>query len=189
MPGPSDADTRGQLRLISEIADLFHQARIRFWLRGSWALDFLIGRITRTHSDIDLVTWRRHAGRVQRLLEDAGYRVATVTELAATHFSKDGRDIGVAFIKKDDGGHIVTPGREFWPWPPFPNTLRVLEGVACRTMSAEALLEEKEHYKKYSGRALRPKDIESLRVLRSMLSSTPRGARPAAPRRRRVAGT
>ena len=45
-----------QLRLIAEIEGVLRSARIRFWLRGGWALDFLIGRITRQHSDIDLVT-------------------------------------------------------------------------------------------------------------------------------------
>lgn len=127
-----------QLRLIAEIESALGSARIRFWLRGGWALDFLIGRITRQHSDIDLVTWRRHASRIERLLVEAGYRVATVTELAAIHFDKSGQDIGIAFIAKDEDGTIVTPGREFWPWPEgaFPATEMRLEGITCRTMSA-----------------------------------------------------
>ena len=163
-----DADTRTQLELISEIADLFRRARIRFWLRGGWALDFPVGWVTRTHSDIDLVTWRRHAGRVQRMLLASGYEVATVTDQAAIHFAKNRQDVAFAFIKKDERGRIVTPGREFWPWPPFPDTVRSLNGIACRTMSVAALLEEKENYEKHSGRPLRPKDRESIRALRSL---------------------
>ncbi len=165
-----DADTRAQLKLISEIADLFRRAKIRFWLRGGWALDFLIGEVTRTHSDIDLVTWRRHAGRIRRMLQASGYDIATVTNQAAIHFAKNGQDVGIAFIKKDEQGRFVTPGREFWPWPPFPDALKTLNGIACRTMSAAALLEEKENYEKYSGRTLRPKDQESIRTLRSLRS-------------------
>ena len=165
------ADTRAQLKLISEIADLFKRARFRFWLRGGWALDFLIGRVTRTHSDIDLVTWRRHAGRVQQMLRASGYEVATVTEQAAIHFAKHDQDVAFAFIKRDEQGRIVTPGREFWPWPPFPDALRSLDGIACRTMSVAALLEEKENYKKHSGRPLRPKDKDSIRALRSLRSA------------------
>lgn len=163
-----DADTRTQFELISEITDLFRRARIRFWLRGGWALDFLIGRVTRTHSDIDLVTWRRHAGRIQRMLLASGYEVAAVTDQAAIHFAKNGQDIAFAFIKREKQGRIVTPGREFWPWPPFPDTVRTLKGIACRTMSVAALLEEKENYEKYSSRPLRPKDKESIRTLRSL---------------------
>lgn len=165
-----DADTRTQFELISEITDLFRRARIRFWLRGGWALDFLIGRVTRRHSDVDLVTWRRHADRIQRMLLASGYEVATVTDQAAIHFAKNGQDVAFAFIMRDERGRIVTPGREFWPWPPFPEALRTLNGIACRTMSAAALLEEKENYEKYSGRTLRPKDRESIRALRSLRS-------------------
>ncbi len=163
-----DADTRAQLKLISEIADLFRRARFRFWLRGGWALDFLIGEVTRKHSDIDLVTWSRHTGRIRRMLEASGYEVATITDLAAIHFEKEGQDVGIAFIKRDGEGLFVTPGREFWPWPPFPSTPKTLEGIACRTMSAAALLEEKENYEKHSGRPLRPKDRESISALRSL---------------------
>ncbi|MCH7697858.1 MAG: hypothetical protein IH865_02815 [Chloroflexi bacterium] len=163
-----DADTRTQFELISEITDLFRRARIRFWLRGGWALDFLIGRVTRTHSDIDLVTWRRHAGRIQRMLLTSGYEVAAVTDQAAIHFAKNGQDIAFAFIKRKKQGRIVTPGREFWPWPPFPDTVRTLKGIACRTMSVAALLEEKENYEKHSGRPLRSKDKASIRALRSL---------------------
>ena len=160
-----------QLRLIAEIESVLRSARIRFWLRGGWALDFLIGRVTRQHSDIDLVTWRRHASRIERLLLEAGYRVATVTDLAAIHFEKSGQDIGIAFIANDEDGRIVTPGREFWPWPQgaFPAAEMRLEGIICRTMSAAALLEEKENYEKHSGRALRPKDVETIAVLRSLV--------------------
>ena len=164
-----DANTRTQFKLISEIARQCKRARMRFWLRGGWALDFLIGRVTRSHSDIDLVTWRRHAGRIESLLLDAGYEVATITDEAAIHFTKADQDIGIAFIKKDEEGRFVTPGREFWPWPSFPQALRTLDGVACRTMSVEALLEEKVNYEKYSRRAPRPKDLKSIETLRSLL--------------------
>ena len=164
-----DADTRTQFKLISEIARLCKSARMRFWLRGGWALDFLIGSVTRSHSDIDLVTWRRHADRIESTLLAAGYRVATVTDQAAIHFTKADQDIGIAFIKKDQEGRFVTPGREFWPWPSFPQALRTLDGVACRTMSVAALLEEKVNYEKYSKRPPRPKDLASIQTLRSLV--------------------
>ncbi len=43
-----------QLELIEEFALLAADAGIECWLRGGWALDFLVGRITRSHEDIDL---------------------------------------------------------------------------------------------------------------------------------------
>jgi hypothetical protein len=56
-----------QLELIEEIGSLLDRAAIRFWLRGGWALDFHLGRATRRHADVDLVTWLRHRARIRRL--------------------------------------------------------------------------------------------------------------------------
>ncbi len=168
-----DAPTRTQFKLIAELAGLLANAHIRFWLRGGWALDFRIGEITRSHADIDVVTWSRHRTRLRHLLEGRGYHVDRVVESAAIHFAKRGQDIGAAFIVKDPTGQIVTPDREFWPWPPdaFPTQPTRLRNVTCRAMSLEALLEEKENYQRYARRALRSKDRESIRVLRSLLPS------------------
>ncbi|MDI7742960.1 hypothetical protein QMK38_13235 [Lysinibacillus fusiformis] len=30
---------------------------MKFWLQGSRAIDFLLGKVTCLHDDIDLVTW------------------------------------------------------------------------------------------------------------------------------------
>ena len=46
-----------QFRLLAEIARTLDEAGIAFWLRGGWALDFLVGRIRHDHADIDLVAW------------------------------------------------------------------------------------------------------------------------------------
>ncbi len=166
-----DADTATQFRLLRELAKLFGQARMRFWLRGGWALDFWLGKTTRPHSDIDIVSWSRHATRIRQLLEAHDYRVVRVTDSAAIHFSKYDQDVGVAFIVGDKQGRTVTPGREFWPWPDgtFRDRRRSLRGVACRVMSVESLLEEKEGYERHTRRPLRVKDLESIRILRSLL--------------------
>ena len=47
MEAPSDPRTRAQLALIGELGARLAGARVRFWPRGGWALDFLIGRSTR----------------------------------------------------------------------------------------------------------------------------------------------
>jgi hypothetical protein len=71
----ANATIRVQLELLSEISLVLPRARISFWLRGGWALDFLLGQITRVHADIDLVAWRRHAGRIHSLLTSVGYDI------------------------------------------------------------------------------------------------------------------
>ena len=110
-----DNQATTQLRLIAEIESVLRSARIRFWLRGGWALDFLIGRVTRQHSDIDLVTWRRHASRIERLLVEAGYRVATVTDLAAIRHLAVSSKNTLRGDNEDQVGHSI--GRHVYSVP------------------------------------------------------------------------
>ena len=166
-----DKNTRIQLALLREIAQLLGRARVRFWLRGGWALDFHAGRVTRDHGDIDLVARFRRRSRIRKLLEENGYRVVRVADFASIHFSKRGQDVAVAFINTDEMARTITPGREFWPWPDdaFTNRRHTLHGITCRAMSLESLFEEKENYERYSGRPLRAKDLVSIELLRSLL--------------------
>lgn len=168
-----DNDTKLQFGLIQEIAAILGQARIRIWLRGGWALDFLQGEITRSHADIDLVTWKRHAGRVRELLSSHGYHPLKATNPAAQiNFSKDGQKVGVVFIMRERRGRIITQGFEHWPWPrgAFTDLSARIGSVVCRVINPVALAEEKEKYFHHTGRRLRPKDRESLRRLRQLLS-------------------
>jgi len=173
-----DRNARVQLALLRELAQLLGRARVRFWLRGGWALDFHAGRITSDHGDIDLVARFGQRSRIRKLLEENGYRVVQLGELASIHFSKRGQDIGLAFIRTDQMARTITPGREFWIWPDdaFSNRRHTLHGISCRAMSIASLLEEKESYERYSGRPLREKDFVSMKLLRSLLSP-PKGAR------------
>jgi hypothetical protein len=63
-----------QLALIAEFVALCQEASIQCWLRGGWAMDFFLGRVTREHEDIDLFVWAKDAGTLARELEQAGFR-------------------------------------------------------------------------------------------------------------------
>ncbi|MGA3599369.1 nucleotidyltransferase domain-containing protein [Lysinibacillus agricola] len=52
-----DARTVSQLKVLSEISAITERLEIEFWLRGGWAIDFLLGKITRSHEDIDLTSF------------------------------------------------------------------------------------------------------------------------------------
>ena len=173
-----DRNTQIQLALLRELAQLLGRARVRFWLRSGWALEFHAGRIKRDHGDIDLVARIRQRSRIRKLLEENGYRVVRLADLASIHFSKRGQVITLAFIWTDRMARAVGPGREFWPWPydAFSNLLHTLHGIACRAMSVESQLGEKENYERYSGRPLREKDLVSLKLRRSLLSLPPQSA-------------
>lgn len=43
-----------QLELVGDLVSAVEAAGARIWLRGGWAMDFFVGRVTRDHADIDL---------------------------------------------------------------------------------------------------------------------------------------
>ena len=87
-----DPSTTVQLSLIRELTALLRGARIPYWLFGGWAVDFLIGEITRPHSDIDLILWRRDFLAFRQILRESGY-----TELP----SPSGPELDARFRKQD----------------------------------------------------------------------------------------
>lgn len=107
-----------QLAVLREIVSLLRRARIPYWVRGGWAVDFLIGRARPRHEDIDLVTWSRHAARLRRLLEDVSYQLAPTPQPVRQYdFVKNGVDVSFVFIRRDADGVIRSPGSPEWRWP------------------------------------------------------------------------
>ena len=47
--------------------------RVDFWLAGGWGVDFHLGRVTRSHSDIDIAANAGDADVIADLLFAAGY--------------------------------------------------------------------------------------------------------------------
>jgi hypothetical protein len=136
--------TEEQLRLLDELATIFASERIRAWLRGGWALDLLIGRVTRLHSDIDLVTWMRCRNRAHRVLSARGFRVARVLPVQ-TDLVKRGTWVSIVFVARDEDGRVVTPGIPQWIWrsDALPDRKRVLHGLSWRVVGPEQLLYER----------------------------------------------
>jgi len=83
---------------------------------------------------------------------------------------KEGVEVNFALIEQGKEGKVVTRGWEHWPWPEgaFPNDLFEFNGLRCRAMTIDALVEEKKNYRQFTGRPLRPKDRESLEILRGL---------------------
>lgn len=174
--GGRDRATLVQLELIREIVNACRRARIRVWLRGGWALDFHLGRLTRAHDDVDLVTWLRHRVRVRVLMLALGYaEIPTV----APHlkFRKRGQEVGVVFVQSAGKGRVRGVPTD-WGWiaGALLRTPRSLDGVACRVVSPRQLLAEKLRYERNTRRPLRPKDQDSIRALRELLRRPKGGA-------------
>lgn len=82
---------------------------------------------------------------------------------------KHGEEVSFLFIARDQG-QIVVPGYAAWPFDSraFPAAPKTLAGVSCRVVSVQELLHDKLHHQEWSGRPLRPKDRESIELLRSL---------------------
>lgn len=161
-----------QLAVLREIVSLLRRARIPYWVRGGWAVDFLIGRARPRHEDIDLVTWSRHAARLRRLLEDVSYQLAPTPQPVRQYdFVKNGVDVSFVFIRRDADGVIRSPGSPEWRWPDdaLAHAPCTLMGIRARPLPAHLLLAEKLGYEKAMGRPFRTKDHESIRLLREIV--------------------
>ena len=82
-----------QLDLLRQVDALLRPVDIKFWLRGGWAIDFLLGRLTRSHSDIDIVAWEETASQLRHCFEEAGFLFTRDTGVQF-YFSKSGFSTG-----------------------------------------------------------------------------------------------
>jgi hypothetical protein len=121
------------------------------WLAGGLAADFHVGRWTRDHEDIDLLTYEEHR---KVLSEELGVLGFTQTQAHGwiTHWKRDQADIKVSVayerrvdqttgdlvIRPDDAGDELIQG--IYPGVSGnldPTRYRTLEGVEFRVVSAE----------------------------------------------------
>lgn len=165
MPSAANQTSERQLRLIGEIAELLGGANVGFWLSGGWAVDFHAGRITRPHSDIDIIADLEDRPGLERLLEGAGL-AAVGQRPGMAWFERDGLRLEVTFISRSGDGW-VTPGYEDWPWSPgsFPATAVSFSGVSVRAVSVAGLLDMKRGFSERLGRPHRSYDSADIEVL------------------------
>jgi hypothetical protein len=122
------------------------------WLAGGLAADFYVGRWTRDHHDIDLVSFEDDRAALTNDFEGSGFS-QTADEGWITRWTRTGREVGevsLAFMRRvsDDTGELVirpehsrggdvVPG--IYPGVPGnlgPDNFRTLEGVSFRLVSA-----------------------------------------------------
>ncbi|MHC0038248.1 nucleotidyltransferase domain-containing protein [Pseudoneobacillus sp. C159] len=161
-----------QLRILKELSDLLQSQGVTFWLRGGWAIDFHIGKITREHSDLDLVTLTSNRETLEQLLVATGYQLIPIGKFQ-TDFLKNNVDISLVFVNLTEDGRIIANGFPDWEWQ--RNALQAeplrLEGITAHVLSLEQLLEEKLVYEEGTGRKLRAKDLKSIEILRGMIAN------------------
>ena len=155
-----------QLVRLRELVGVLDAARARFWLIGGWGVDFLLGRVTRSHGDVDAVAWLRSRDRLRRALTEGGYRVGSEDE-RVINFVKGGQVATFLFLTRDADGRVAISGMPTWPWPEdaLEERRRRLEGIACRVVGPRAMLALKESHP----RSPRKSDREAIVALRALL--------------------
>ena len=169
-----DHNARLQLEIIDEVHRCLHAESIPHWLDGGWALDFLLGRVTRPHSDVDWLIWKKDAERVAALLQARAYRPQTVRH-PEEHigFWKEEQYLSFTLNQLDANGRVVTAGRwTDWPYPDgaFSGPDGRIEDRHCPVLSAAGQLDVRENFHKHpAGAPRREVDEWAIKALRRLL--------------------
>lgn len=160
------------LKILSEINTICLNLKFHIWLRGGWAIDFLLGKVTREHSDIDLVTLIQYREELERVMINAGFKKIPVS-MFQTDFIKDEIDVSFVFVSISEEGKIIANGFPDLEWrnDALPIQKYNLKGISINVLNPYQLLEEKKVYEKGTGRKLRPKDIESMKVIQGIIDA------------------
>lgn len=145
-------------------------------MRGGWAIDFLLGKVTRTHGDIDLITWIQNRESLEDELIKTGYEKTPVKEEfrdRQSDFRKDSVEITLGYISHLEDGNLIMNGLPEWIWRtdsllPKPY---ILNDISAKVLNPKQLLEEKEVYEQI-GRTPRQKDAENKKILRQIIDGT-----------------
>lgn len=132
--------------ILETLRELNERVSVPLWLFGGVAVDFLVGRWTRPHSDIDLNTYTESRAVLTDQLRGIGYRTCDTGWL--THWWQDGtgRGIELVFLDRSPGGltelrippdaPVGIPGRyPLWPGYLDPERFATLDGVSFRVGS------------------------------------------------------
>lgn len=160
------ASTSSHVTAIHELFVAAEQQGILLWLGNGWAVDAMLGRVTREHEDIDVVYDIAEQDRVCDLLESLGYVVREWTDYG---FVLDRGDVELDMdkcIRTEDG-------YTFEEYPPNccplePNGL--VGGLAVRCTTWDALyLEMLYNQRDIPAGKWRSKDFESLALIAAQI--------------------
>lgn len=150
---------------VLAVLDLLAGAGVEAWVDGGWGVDALVGAVTRTHSDVDLVVPLPAVDRALGALAAAGYAgvLRDWRPTAVAVADQRGREVDLHLVTPapDGGGDQALPdGGSFHYPPPIAGTVG---GRAVRCV--DALTQVRAHL----GYPPTAKDHTDLRLLRDRL--------------------
>lgn len=168
-----------QLALIAEIVALCDAASIPCWLRGGWAVDFFLGRVTREHEDIDLFAWATDAPALTHALEQTGFiEQGGPPPEAQRDFTKDGEAVQVALLARNQRDQVIVAGGPAtgtaWPDDMLTSTTGRIGGIVCPIVNPRVQIEIKELFPTWRpDLPPRPKHQADVARLREALGLSP----------------
>jgi hypothetical protein len=165
--------TGAQLHVIRLVNATLGSRCIRWWLFGGWALDALLGEVTREHGDIEFWVERIDADAVLDALVAVG---ATPTETQPIEESRE-YTIGdvlfssAYFDRRSDGTYGLEGRWTDWNFPveSFGEDIGRLSDMTVPVMSAAGMLAMKQQYPKLrNGKPLRKKDMRDIDLLAAL---------------------
>lgn len=171
----SEGQTESQLNILKGISAIFCSLEHEFWIRGGWAIDFLLGKVTRLHDDIDLITWIHHREQLELAMMEYGFERIPVREQfreRQSDFRKDNVEVTLGYITRTNQGNLIMNGLQEWEWNADSLMAQcfILHGISARVLSPRQLLDEKVVYAQI-GRTARLKDVESKKILQRIISN------------------
>jgi hypothetical protein len=169
-----DESTSRQFDVILEIRQTLGDAGIAWWLFGGWGLDASIGRVTRSHSDIEFWVARTDGDSTRDALVTSGFVALDTKPLEESReFTRYGVVLSSAFFDTQPDQSFRPQGRwSDWVFPAgsFGDSLGRLGEVSVPTMSVEGMIAMKEQYAFLrNGKPLREKDVRDMALLRQLI--------------------
>lgn len=129
---------------VVDIYEKLENLGIKIWIDGGWAVDALLGEVTREHSDLDLAVERKNLTKLREYLEAQGYREIERAEDKKWDFvlGDDFRhEIDVHAFSFDENGDVV---EEKDDWAGFEKDsltgAGIIDGKSVRCVSLKYIL-------------------------------------------------
>lgn len=168
---------RAHLVVIEEVTTLAATVDIELWLRGGWAVDFTLGRITRSHEDIDWFVMASDLKRLTALLEEQGWMdIRSAPADQQRDLLRDSVDLGIAALELDVDDCPVVGGGP-WRGERYPQEMLsdarpcTLGQVRATVISPGAQIEIKRMMPEWvPGMRRRQKDHDDIKKLETFLA-------------------